>query len=74
MLDESLSPGDEVDLESVADKPFSKFVGQLEIFSDGRHTSPFSLIVRLLVSLCISLFVKLYQVASLSRASLLLSR
>jgi len=48
MLDESLSPGDEVDLESVADKPFLKFVGQLEIFSDGRHISPFSLIVRCL--------------------------
>jgi len=48
VLDESLSPGDEVDLESVADKPFSKFVSQLEIFSDGRHTSPFNLIVRYL--------------------------
>ena len=69
VLDESLSPGKEVDLESVADKPFSKFVGQLEIFSDGRHTSPFSLIVRLLVGLCISLFVKLYQIHTRSYAS-----
>ena len=57
VLDESLSPGDEVDLESVADKPFSEFVCQLEIFAHCRHNSPFSLIVRLLVDWCVSVYV-----------------
>ena len=69
VLDESLSPGDEVDLESVADKPFSKFVGQLEIFCDGRHTSPFSLIVRLCVYVCISVCETLSDSRSLARKS-----